>query len=119
MTSESSGAKRIAAAIVAAGLIVALVPVLRDAIQEWRVRRALETFTAQVEASDKEAQRQAAIRAYHSSSAAAAHIEAKRLRSGEQCTAGTVLRRVDQPAKGWVQVLEGGRPVRCADGMRL
>lgn len=119
MASEQSGSKRIAAAIITAGVIVAVVPIVRDAVDEYRARQVVETFTKQLEAEAQESQRRAAVAAYRAKPVMPATSSAVPLRSGEACTGGYVVRPLAPPAKGWEQVLEHGRPARCSGRYRV
>lgn len=64
MKIASESAKRIAGAIVLAGALVAFVPIVHQAIQEARVRRALSAMAKEETAALQEVERQAAIAAY-------------------------------------------------------
>lgn len=114
MASEQSGSKRTAAAIITGGILVAVVPIVRDAVNEYRARQAIETLTKQLDAEAQESQRQAAIAAYRAKPVMPATSSTVPLRPGEACTGGYVVRPLTPPAKGWEQVLEHGRPARCS-----
>jgi hypothetical protein len=102
--------------IVTAACILVFVPIAYFTIQEWRARRALETFAGEIAASVREADRKAAIAAYQAKPAAPKPV---RLETDEVCMQGTVVRVLRTPTKGYEQVLERGRPVRCAGRQRL
>lgn len=102
--------------IIAAACIVAFVPIAYYTIQEWRATRALDTFTSELAAGVREADRKAAIAAYQAKPAAAKPVM---LETDEVCMQGTVVRVLRTPTKGYEQVLERGRPVRCNGRRRL
>ncbi|NCT66188.1 MAG: hypothetical protein GXC76_00945 [Rhodanobacteraceae bacterium] len=68
--SEHKEAWIIATAILSGALLIVAVPVVRDAVENWRAQRALAELSQQLQANVREAERQAAIAAYRRSSAA-------------------------------------------------
>lgn len=120
MASGDHGARHIARAILMAAAMIVFVPIAWQVVQELRARREAEQLSAALKVSLDEAQRQAAIATYRSSNTMSAAYPARpaRLRENEQCAGGFVVRRIEQPSPGYVQVLEGGRPARCSGRFR-
>jgi hypothetical protein len=118
MKDDVSGHRMVAKAIITGSLIIVLAPLAYSAVAGLFATWVASNLAAQAQKDLSEMQRQAAIAAYHSKNTMPQAPQSMPLRQNETCVAGTVLRSVPPPAKGWVQVLEGGKPVRCVGRVR-
>jgi uncharacterized membrane protein YccC len=120
----ASSEGKIAGAITGLAMAVVFAFVVVPEIKEWQARRELERalrdFEAGTAAALQQLDRQHAETTRRTREAAYAREQALLLRSGEQCVGGSVVRVTRKDGvPSYRQVLERGRPVRCAGNKRI